>query len=66
MARSRFWGCESEREARARWMGNVLIGKPGGVSCDMGTLNCFDKRWRSVLIHLSLSSVCVRGVDKRP
>lgn len=58
MALSTDWGWESEREARARWIGRVLIGKPGGEDAEMGMEKYLAQRMRSVLIHLSLSGGC--------
>lgn len=45
-----------DREAKARWMGRVLMGKPGGELLEMGMLKYFAQRMRSRLIHLSLST----------
>jgi hypothetical protein len=36
-------------------MGKVLIGKPGGVSWEMGMLKWVAQRRRSVFIHVDLS-----------
>lgn len=58
MALATDWGCETDSEARARWMGRVLIGKPGGDSLEMGMLKYLAQRMRSWLIHLSLSERC--------
>lgn len=55
MALSTDCGCEIDKDARARWMGRVLIGKPGGEPLEMGMLKYFAQRTRSRLIHLSLS-----------
>jgi hypothetical protein len=58
MALSTDWGCETESDARARWMGRVLMGKPGGEPVEMGMLKYSAQRLRSRLIHLSLSAGC--------